>query len=420
MCIQYELVVTQDTLLQRRKAGSVSVSTNRTVRPLVGVVGVLILAAIVVVAVSLFRGGYTKTVPLTVLSQRAGLVMNPGAKVKLLGVPVGRVASIDTLANGQAAIHLDMDPAQLAQIPANVRIDIASTTVFGAKAVDLVPPDDPSPQTLRPGQVLNNDHVTVELNTTFQQLTAVLSKIQPEKLNATLGAISGAMDGRGEKFGQTLSDLDHLLVKLNPSLDNLNHDLEVAPAVLNAYADAAPDLVSTADNAVTISKTIVEEQHDLDAILVSSTGLAGIGTDVLGTNTGALTDALHLLLPTTALTDKYNAALTCGLAGLNVMGSGPPLQGPGVVITTGFQAGVERYRYPSNLPKVAATGGSQCKNLPKVPFLARPPFVVADTGSNPGQYGNQGLLLNSDGLKNFLFGPIDGPPRNTAQIGQPG
>ena len=36
------------------------------------------------------------------------------------------------------------------------------------------------------------------------------------------------------------------------------------------------------------------------------------------------------------------------------------------------------------------------------------------------RYGNQGILLDSDGLKNWLFGPIDGPPRNTAQIGMPG
>jgi hypothetical protein len=49
-----------------------------------------------------------------------------------------------------------------------------------------------------------------------------------------------------------------------------------------------------------------------------------------------------------------------------------------------------------------------------------PPKVVADVGTNPARYGNQGLLLNSDALKQWLFGPIDGPPRNTAQYGQPG
>ena len=50
----------------------------------------------------------------------------------------------------------------------------------------------------------------------------------------------------------------------------------------------------------------------------------------------------------------------------------------------------------------------------------RPPYVVTDVGANQAQYGNQGILLNSDGLKQALFGPIAGPPRNSAQIGQPG
>jgi hypothetical protein len=58
--------------------------------------------------------------------------------------------------------------------------------------------------------------------------------------------------------------------------------------------------------------------------------------------------------------------------------------------------------------------------LPKLGFGQHPPFVVADVGANPWKYGNQGLLLNADGLKQLLFGPLDGPPRNTAQIGQPG
>jgi phospholipid/cholesterol/gamma-HCH transport system substrate-binding protein len=393
---------------------------RRNLNALAGLATVIVIAVIVGVALMMFQGGYTSSVPLTVLSQRAGLVMNPDAKVKLLGVPVGRVASIETLANGQAALHLEMDPSQLTEIPANVQIDIASTTVFGAKSVDMIPPPDPSSQTLKPGQVLNADHVTVEINTVFQQLTTVLGKIQPEKLNATLSAISEAMNGRGQKFGQALTDLDRLLAKLDPSLSNLNHDLEVAPTVLNAYADAAPDLVTTADNAVQISKTLVDQQKNLDAILVSSIGLANIGNDVLGSNRQSLADMLHQLLPTTGLLDQYNAALTCGFAGIDKLASGPPLDEPGVRVSTGFELGVERYRYPSNLPKVAATGGPQCHSLPKVPYLERPPFVVADVGTNPAQYGNQGLLLNSDGLKNFLFGPLDGPPRNSAQIGQPG
>ena len=93
---------------------------------------------------------------------------------------------------------------------------------------------------------------------------------------------------------------------------------------------------------------------------------------------------------------------------------------PGVLLSQSFFLGVERYRYPGNLPKVAATGGPQCQGLPKVGYETPPPLVIADVDANPAQYGNQGILLNSDALKQALFGPLDGPPRNSAQIGMPG
>ena len=151
--------------------------------------------------------------PVTVVSPRAGLVMNPDGKVKMRGVQVGKVASIESLPDGQAALHLAMDPSQLQFIPANVRVDIASSTVFGAKFVELVPPADPSTPRLHAGQTLDSKHVTVEINTVFQQLTSMLSKIEPDKLNETLGALASALSGRGEKIGQTLGDLDAFLSK---------------------------------------------------------------------------------------------------------------------------------------------------------------------------------------------------------------
>ncbi|WP_413232835.1 MCE family protein [Mycolicibacterium sp. 050158] len=379
------------------------------------VVGTVIAGAVV-----LFRGGVAPTASVTVISPRAGLVMNPEAKVKLHGAQVGKVVSIDPLPDGQAAIRLAMNPDDLALIPANTGVQIASSTVFGAKFIDLVSPVAPSPESMHSGQILDAGHVTVEINTVFEQLVTVLRQIQPEKLNETLGAMAQALDGRGNEVGQTMADFDDLLAKLDPSLPQLRHELAVAPGVLNAYADAAPDLTDTAANATRLSDTLVERQQDLDALLISSVGLADIGNDVAATNTDALTKVLHLLVPTTTLTNQYNPALTCALKGVEPLSMGAPQPLPGVMLLDSFLLGTERYRYPGNLPKVAATGGPQCMDLPNVGFGQRPPFVVTDIGVNPAQYGNQGILLNSDALKEALFGPLDGPPRNTAQTGQPG
>jgi phospholipid/cholesterol/gamma-HCH transport system substrate-binding protein len=395
--------------------------TFRYARPLAGLATVLALALIFAVAVGLFQGRFTATVPVTVLADRAGLVMYPNAKVKLNGAQVGKVAAIEPLPEGGAALHLALDPDSIEAIPSNVGAEITSSTVFGAKFVELVPPSAPSPESLRAGTTIQGgDRVTVELNTVFEKLVGVLSAVEPAKLNQTLGAISTSLNGRGDTFGRTLVELDSALAKLNPSLDNLNRVLEISPTVFNALADASPDVLAVLDNTSRISATVVDERDSLDALLLSAIGLADIGTEVLTANRQPLTDVVHLLVPTTDLTNRYSPALYCGLAGLLPLANGPGLAMPGATLLQGFFLGRERYRYPGNLPKVAAKGGPQCTDLPNVAYEQRPPYVVTDIGANQAQYGNQGILLNSDGLKQALFGPLDGPPRNTAQVGMPG
>jgi len=390
------------------------------IRALMGLATVAVIAAIVAVAVGLFAGSFTESTPVTVLSPRAGLVMNPDAKVKMHGVQVGKVASIESRPDGQAVLRLAMYPSEMRLIPANVLVDLTSPTVFGAKFVELVAPAEPSAQSLHAGQVLDSQHVTVEVNTVFQHLTSVLGTLDPAKLNETLGAISQALSGRGEKIGQAFSDLDSFLAKFDPSLPALSRDIALSVPVFHAYGDASADLVRTVDNSVKISKSIVDEQHNLDALLVSAIGLADIGSDVLGANRKGLTDVFHLLAPTTDLLGEYAPGLTCAFGGIAALGKTPPLAEPSINIVASLTWGGERYRYPQNLPKVAATGGPRCMGLPKLPFNSKAKLLVADTGANPVGYGNPQVLLNFDGLKQLLYGPIDGPPRNPAQVGQQG
>ncbi|MGE2728425.1 MCE family protein [Mycolicibacterium vaccae] len=389
-------------------------------RSLAGLGTVIAAVAVIALAVGLFRGSFTTTVPVTVLSERAGLVMNPDAKVKLHGAQVGSVHSIESLPDGRAAIHLAINPSFMDVIPADVTVDIASSTVFGAKSVELVPSADPSPESLQAGQVLTADHVNVEINTVFEELSQVLAKIEPAKLNQTLGALSTALDGRGDQLGQMMADFDGFLTTIEPSLPTMEHELATAPTVIGTYADVAPELITTIDSATTISQTIVAEQDNLDRLLVSVIGLSDTGNDVIGGNREAITDVMRLLVPTTDLLNQYHQALNCGLGGAVQLAKAPGTPVPGGLLLQTIVLGQERYRYPQNLPKVAAKGGPQCTDLPKVPFQKHPPFVITDVNANPAQYGNQGILLNSDGLKQMLFGPIDGPPRNGGQIGQPG
>src|ERR1700679_1183382 len=60
---------------------------------------VLVVVAISTLSAMAFEGTLKDTVPLTVISDRAGLVMEDDAKVKLRGVQIGEVAKVDSYAD---------------------------------------------------------------------------------------------------------------------------------------------------------------------------------------------------------------------------------------------------------------------------------------------------------------------------------
>ncbi|SDC69018.1 MCE family protein [Rhodococcus tukisamuensis] len=351
-------------------------------------VGSLVAAA--VVALTMFSGGFTSSESVTVTAPRSGLVMDPDAKVKLRGVQVGKVASIEE-DDGQARLDLAMDPSTMHLIPSNAKVEIKSTTVFGAKYVNFVVPENPSSQSLSAGTNIEADSVTVEFNTLFQNLSTLLQQIEPEKLNATLGAISSALNGRGEQLGELLEETDQYLKTMNPVLPQLQQDLDKAAKVTNLYADVTPDLMHLLDNATATSGTIVEEQANLDLLLMNVTGLANTATDVLTENEANLTKALADLRPTTALLSEYSPSIACLISGMNkVLPDAEKAVGglqPGFALSTNFLPGAKPYTYPKDLPKVNASGGPNCWGLPdfhpKKDGHAK--FVVADTGNVPYQ-----------------------------------
>ena len=123
--------------------------------------------------------------------------MENGAKVKLRGVQVGEVTSIGAETGGWddlSKLNLKMDPGPFQYLPSNVEAEIKSSTAFGAKYVDLiVPADAPAPSRSSRASVLHSRNVTVEVNTVFENLQAVVQLHRPGE--AELGAVSGGRIG---------------------------------------------------------------------------------------------------------------------------------------------------------------------------------------------------------------------------------
>lgn len=320
-----------------------------------------VIAAVIAGTGVMFAGTFRSYVPVTLKSDRAGLVMEPGAKVKLRGVEVGRVGDISGGLD-QVSLDLEMFPDQLRQIPSNVQAEIRATTAFGAKYVNLIYPGDPSPQRLSKGAVLQSSNVSTEVNTVFQNLRGVLQKIDPAKLNGVLSALAEGLRGQGERLGQAITDGNDVLLALNPRAETVRRDWQALQGFSDTYAAAAPDIVTVLDAASTTSVTITDQAANLDALLVGVLGLSRSGID-LRPSKDNLVKAINVLQPTTDLLLKYDPQLTCLLQGgkmtvdsgfLDVTGGA---DGKSVILDVALLLGDDQYKYPNHLPIIGAKGG---------------------------------------------------------------
>jgi phospholipid/cholesterol/gamma-HCH transport system substrate-binding protein len=374
-----------------------------------------ILAAAVVAAVVFtylsYTAVFTSVDTVTVLSPRAGLVMERDAKVKYRGIQIGKVKDIE-YAGDQAKLTLAIDSTQLPYIPSNANVRIGGTTVFGAKAVEFLPPDNPSGNTLRPGAQVQASSVQLEVNTLFQTLTDVLKKVDPINLNATITALGEGLRGNGDNLGATISGLNYYLQQLNPKLPTLQQDFQKTAVVANVYGDAAPDLAKVIDNAPTISNTVIDQQDNLNATLLAATGLANNGTATLAPGAEDFIAAIQRFRAPLKVAGDYSPEIGCVLKGTKkALDTFAPVIGgvrPGLFVASNFLPGAPAYTYPESLPMVNASGGPNCRGLPDVPTKQfggswyHTPFLVTDNAYIPFQ-PNTELQFDAPSTLQFLF-----------------
>ncbi|MEU2256992.1 MCE family protein [Nocardia xishanensis] len=340
------------------------------------------IAAVLLLAMALYTGRFQPTATVVVDAPRTGLVLDPDAAVRMRGVVIGRVAAVEPH-DGRVRLRLALDPDLLRMVPENTLVDIRSTTVFGAKYVNFVPPAAPSPRPLAPGALIRGESVTVEFNTLFQRLSMLLAAVEPAKVNATLAALSAALQGRGDTFGDLLARTDGLLRELNPSLPQLGRDMAATAGVAGLYADTAGELLRTVDNVTGTGVTVADQAADLDEMLLNVLGLAETTDAVFTENERQLATAARLLRPGTELLHDYRPVLRCVIMGItSVMPLANTIFGgmkPGAVFNSNFMLASEPYKYPEDLPKVNATGGPDCSGIEQRMPGSHADYVVTDT-----------------------------------------
>jgi phospholipid/cholesterol/gamma-HCH transport system substrate-binding protein len=268
-------------------------------RKLQGVAFLIMIVFLLVMVVGLYNKAFIKTIPVSLRTDRIGNQLSLNADVKFRGVNVGDVRALHT--NGETAtLRLAMKPDQLPLIPANVSARILPKTLFGQKYVELVSPDN-GVRPLKKGDVIPQDRsqTAIEIEQLYDNLLPFLQTVAPEKLNSTLSAVATALEGRGDKLGDNLARLDDYLRQINQHLPSIQDDVTALADYSAILNNAAPDLLRFLDNTVVTSRTLVEKQDTLLALLTGSSGAADTGSAVLSENRNRLIQAPEIGVPVT-------------------------------------------------------------------------------------------------------------------------
>ena len=368
---------------------------------LAGLVLALVTIAVVVLVYFQFRGDFLDRAKLTMISARAGLSMDPGAKVTYNGVEIGRVGKVDEVKVGdeqRAKITLEVDRKYVNLIPKNVEADITATTVFGNKYISFKSPKDPTPQRITTSDVIDVTAVTTEFNTLFETVVDVAQQVDPIKLNQTLSATAEALGGLGDRFGQAIVHGNEILADINPQLPQLRKDNQLLAGLGDVYANAAPDLFDGLEHAVTTARTLNEQQGNVDQALMAAVGFGNTGGDIFERGGPYLVRGTADLVPTSQLLDTYSPALACTIRNFHDVEPkvAASLGGNGYSLRTlsELMGAGNPYVYPDNLPRVNARGGPEGRPgcwQPVTRDLWPAPYLVMDSGASIAPYNHFGL-----------------------------
>ena len=369
--------------------------THKLVRRSAGIAFLLVMAVLAWLSVQVYQEEFSDDVLVTLKTDRIGNQLNKASQVKARGVVVGDVRAVHAGPDG-ATIDLAMKPETLAKIPQDVTALLIPKTLFGERYVQLSIPDGSTAGPIEAGDVIRQDRSgnAIELERVFDDLLPVLKAVQPEKLATTLTAIATALEGRGERLGQTMVSTAAYLAEFNPNLPTLTDDLRDLAEVSELYGDIAPDLLdSLTDSSVTLN-TVADQRVQLTDLYAQVTRSSQDVTLFLRNNRDNLIRLAASSRAPLEIAAEYSPSFPCTLEALTDLKPSIDrlLRDGGMHVDLIVTEDRGKYVPGRDDPVYDATGGPRCYPSGVAPTRGT---VVAPTGG-----GGHPLLADDLGLAN--------------------
>jgi virulence factor Mce-like protein len=396
-------------------------------RRLLGLLMVVLVAGFLTVTVLAYNQAFTTVVPVTLTTDHAGNQMSTGDDVKVRGMLVGSVRSINSTGDG-AVLDLALQPGLVNQIPSNVTAQLLPTTLFGQRYVDLVIPASPSATPLAAGTVIGQDRSStgIEVEKVLNDLMPVLQAVQPQKLSTTLTAIATALQGRGPQLRQTIDQLASYVGQVNPQLPTLEHDLTALAQVTNTYDQVVPNLLNALSDLSVTTRTVASQASQLSNLYATLTTASDNLANFLSANQNNLIQLSANSLPTLTTLARYSPEYPCFLQQMatnavrlnQAFGAGTNQPGLHAIIKIAVSRG--KYIAGVDTPAYQDNRGPRCYAMNPMPnpFPQYSPDGPLQDGSShpPAASSSSSGVLPSAGTAAAVAGDL-GLPNSPAEQG---
>ncbi|UXA17479.1 MCE family protein [Mycobacterium sp. SMC-4] len=282
---------------------SITEKINARSRGVRAALAALLVAAL---AVGVFLVWPTRSGHTIVAHFTTAVGLYPGDEVRIVGVPVGRIDSIDPRASD---VQITMTLDHGVQLPSDAQALIVAPNLVSARFIQLTPAYTGG-EALADGATIGLDRtaVPVEWDEVKEQLTELSRELGPQAgevqgpVAAFVNQAADTFDGNGDSFRQALRELSQTAGRLGDSRTDIFGTIRNLQVLVDALSNSNEQIVQFSNHVASVSQVLADSTVGLDRTLGTLNqalsdvrGFLGEHNEALIGQVNRLTDFTNLL-----------------------------------------------------------------------------------------------------------------------------
>lgn len=230
----------------------------------------------------------------------------PGDEVRVVGVPVGRIDSIEPRPSDvKITMSIDRD----VKVPADAQALIISPNLVAARFIQITPAYTDGDVMAEGASIpLDRTGVPVEWDEVKEQLTQLSTQLGPQEgsvqgpLSEFVDQAANTFDGNGDSFRNALRELSQTAGRLGDSRTDLFGTVKNLQVLVDALSNSNEQIVQFTNHVSSVSQVLAESSSGLDntlstlnQALTDVRGFLNENNDALIAQVGKLADFTQIL-----------------------------------------------------------------------------------------------------------------------------